>query len=414
MPDVPSPAAPTCAHPPPLPDGFTAIVGHPAFACNTLAEVVTCAAAGSAGRYRNAWRPIPAIAVSRLWPLITPRPDRDDMPAPPEGCTHVAELPGLAVADDGRWYSCRSCGGFRSKNPSLRRFVDEWKRLPPVEVRRLVPDRLIPATKPKTVPFPKPQEERERMLAEVDKLVRSIVTKAGLSAEDREDAEQAARLELWAATEQWNPARGVKWVTYAHTCITRVVNRLKSAQLSRGEVHTDEWDKFPDRANERAGGRQHDDEDEDGGETAAELFAAVQRVLAEGLLDAVTSPNTIPDEATLTARKLIESIAFDGLTVRDLAIQTGHQEKAVRVNLKNAIRTLQRRGLTQHVATDAEVQAVLVPNPVRNEQGKASKRNRRGKNAPFLADPWKPAPAVGGEGQEHSGADAPAGPQTAA
>jgi RNA polymerase sigma factor (sigma-70 family) len=414
MPDEPSPAAP-CAQMPPLPEGFNLLDGHPGIAtdgkgrflsCRKVGEVPTCP---TKNIWHGTWREFkhrslshpcknahlrtvggPPPAVPRIGPRPaggTPRKPQSEPPALLPGFNRIADHPRLAGDGDGKFFFWSS-----------RR--NEWRRMPPSEVRKRVPAHLITPTKPRKALFPKPREERERMLADVDKMVRSIVTRAELSAEDREDFAQAARLELWEATEKWNPNGAARWPTYANVCITRVVARLKSAQRSRGEVHADDWDKMPDRPAERRASDLDSDDEEAEGETAAELFTAIQRVLTDGLLDAVTA--THAGEATLSARRLVEAIAFDGLTVRDLAIQSGQPEKVVRANLKNAIRTLQRRGLTQHIMPDAKVDGVLVPNPTKNGQKKGSMRRRWQNHAP------------GGDDQEPACPVTPAGPQTAA
>lgn len=51
-------------------------------------------------------------------------------------------------------------------------------------------------------------EQREKMLASVEKLIRSEVKLAKIPDTEREDVEQELRLVLWAQSEKFDPTRG--------------------------------------------------------------------------------------------------------------------------------------------------------------------------------------------------------------
>lgn len=249
------------------------------------------------------------------------------------------------------------------------------------------------------------RDERERMLAEVKSLIWSLVRRSGLpSREDQEDAAQEMQLLVWQLTEKWDPTRGTKFSTYAHTAIARALNKLTGTVKCKVMLQMpDEWDAADESSNPAASDPPEPD-------TEGQLFDAVQRQLAGGLLDALDPrpPARVPDaelqrrrraivpremdpRAVLPQRRIAEAVGFEGLTCDDLAAQAGHPVKSVRANLKGAIRKLQRKGLTQHVATDAEVEAVLVPDPVRTEQGRACRARRRQRRCGAVNEPQEPA-----------------------
>ena len=79
-------------------------------------------------------------------------------------------------------------------------------------------------------------------------------------------------------------------------------------------------------------------------------------------------------------RRLVEQVAFEGLSPYEIATQTGVPVKAVRCNLKLAIRKLCRLGLTSHVVTDKQVAdataAQVFQDPERRETTNRINRGR--------------------------------------
>lgn len=232
--------------------------------------------------------------------------------------------------------------------------------------------------------------DRERMLLSLDKLVTKLVSGSGLPPTEWEDAEQEVKLLVWHLTENFDPGRGVKWSTYATAAAKRHLGKMFSAHRAKtdGRFEPDDWGQITDpRSQDRRG---EDDESPDDADTVGQLHTAVQRQLAGGLLGALS-----PGSA-----EIVERIALGGMTSAQLATQAGHPVQVVKVNLKNAIRKLMQKGLTQHVATDAEVEAILVPNPVAAERCRESRRRARvrangvGQEPSVPAQPTSPAEAA--------------------
>jgi RNA polymerase sigma factor (sigma-70 family) len=205
-----------------------------------------------------------------------------------------------------------------------------------------------------------PDAERGELVLSCQGMCKSIARKAlgDVPGLDIEDVEQEALLSCVMASQRWDPTRGVKFITYAHKCVAREVNKIVIAHRSRGEVQTDDWDltAVVDPASV--------DEQNDDDATGGQLHKAVQRQLATGMLDVLEprQKKASGPERALPARAIVEAVVFDAVTAEQLATQTGQAAKAVRANLKNAIRKLKTKGLIRHVATDAQVEAILAPN----------------------------------------------------
>lgn len=243
--------------------------------------------------------------------------------------------------------------------------------------------------------------EREKMLADVHKLIHNLVRKCGLpSKEDEEDAAQEMQLLVWQLTEKFDPTRGAKFSSYAHAAIARALNKMTGTVKCKVMLQMPEdWD-APDES------RSPTADEPPETDTEGQLFDAVRRQLTGGLLDALAPKSTKePYRATLSERDLVAAVAFGGMTCAGMAVQVGQEAKAVRTRLKNAIRKLKRRGLTQHAASDAEVEAVLAP-----ADGKSYATQQARKRAHQVAGEWQePACPVPAEA-----ADATAGPHIAA
>lgn len=216
--------------------------------------------------------------------------------------------------------------------------------------------------------FAPSREERERMLASIDPMIRKLVADSRCPARDREDLLQECRLCAWQAIDRFDPGRGVKFSSYAHVALKRLLTRRVSAEASRSEIVPESpgwWDQIeapPDAEDTDTG--EPPDPDSDWGE----LFTGVRRALAEGLLDQLTDG----------LRRLVERVAFDGLTAAQVAAQDGIPVKVVRTNLKAALKTLGKLGLTRHVVDDAELARVTGPADAKSAE---QQRRRREKTA---------------------------------
>ena len=204
-------------------------------------------------------------------------------------------------------------------------------------------------TQPGTL-MPFTTEEREQMLASVESMVKAAGVRLQrelrpmFANEDREDFEQDVRLALWKLTEQFDPARGTKWSSYAFPAVERLRMTAFAVAKSNPEIQPDEeafaaLAESPDR-------EEHAPRD-----TATELHDAVRRQLAAGILDQI-GPGY---------RRLIERVVFEGLTSAQIAEQDGHPVKAVKANLKAALRALCEKGLIDHAATAGQVAAATAP-----------------------------------------------------
>ncbi len=208
--------------------------------------------------------------------------------------------------------------------------------------------------------------DRETMFTSVGNLVKQLVRRSGLPPREFEDAEQEVNLVLWKYTEKFDPTRGVMFSTYAHRIVTRTLGNMASAYRSKQgsdvQAEPEFWDYYMDPASLR---------EEEADATAGQLYAAVQRQLATGLLDALNSDDAHTQRpVTLSGRTIVERVAFEGLTCQDVATQAGQEVKVVKANLKNAIRKLKRKGLLSHVATDAHVEAILAPDAMKKYRNK--------------------------------------------
>lgn len=225
--------------------------------------------------------------------------------------------------------------------------------------------------------------EREQMLLAVGKLVKSEVRRAKIPERHQEDLAQDVQLELWKASEKFDPNRGVKWSTFACSVMKRTLANWKAANNSEivagGVVSIGSSRAFDETIDFRAGAdpnaEQPDDDDEGVGDTGGGLLAnAVRRVLAKGILDKLGDGH----------RRLVEMVAFEGLDANQIALQYGWHVKVVRLNLKNALRTLCRAGLVNHVVTDQEIRNGTAPREQRTSEVK--KQARRLQQARHAAD----------------------------
>jgi RNA polymerase sigma factor (sigma-70 family) len=217
--------------------------------------------------------------------------------------------------------------------------------------------------------------EREAMLASVQKLIKAEVKRAKIPKRHQEDVEQECNLALWPLTERFDPTRGTKWSTYAVGCLRNVLkswmaqNRCEDQGavvcIGGARAFDDLWrDAEPDprTADEPLGAEDGADSD-----TVGALANAVRRKLAAGILDQLGSG----------WRRLVERVAFDGLTADQIAEQDGVPVKVVRCNLKNALRHLCKLGLTRHVVSDQEVATATAPQvPIDRQKANATVRKQ--------------------------------------
>ena len=214
------------------------------------------------------------------------------------------------------------------------------------------------------------QAEREQMLAQVQNAIGKEV-RTGIPPRHHDDVMQDVQLAVWQATERFDPARGTKWSTYAIGTIKNTVANWKKhhngedkgtvQQLNDADLERQTAPEEPDPL--AAEGDDGTDEAQLDGETMGQLATALRRGLAEGVL-AQLSPGY---------RRLVELVAFEGLTADQIAEQLGHPAKTVRANLKGAVRRLCALGAAQHVATEAELKAVVAP----REQLSAEQKERQ-------------------------------------
>lgn len=205
--------------------------------------------------------------------------------------------------------------------------------------------------------------ERAAMLAGIERLIVKLVRESGCPKQDREDLEQECRLLAWELTARFDPARGCKFSSYAATAIVRMLAHRKTAETSRGEVSLENWDVIEARPEPDPTADATDPDDDTGDEWTA-LHAAVRRALAAGVLDQLGDG----------LRRLVERVAFDGLTAAQIAEQTGHPLRVVKTNLKQALKKLAALGATQHAVGDAEMAKVAGP---QNQQTAEYNRRRR-------------------------------------
>lgn len=199
-------------------------------------------------------------------------------------------------------------------------------------------------------PAPPSQEERQRMLAGVEAIIRQHVRLArGLGRRHRQDADdlyQNAWLQLWTASERFRADGGAKWSTFAFRTLDGLRLQMHAADKPPGPIDPSAFDDFTDTTLPDPAA------DEPDSPASADLFeqlaTAVRRALADGLLDKLDAAH----------RRLVEVVAFDGLTTDQAAEQLGKSPAAVAKILRTALRTLCRGGLTSHAVPDAELAAV--------------------------------------------------------
>lgn len=183
---------------------------------------------------------------------------------------------------------------------------------------------------------PLTRAEREAMLAEADHIIKPFVLRSGVHKSQREDVMQDCRLAIWQVMDRFDPARGVAWTTFVGGVVKRTVMRsLCDPQSGGAEGSSGRPCQLYDAAAEHVPDRdtEHEiDGDEERDETAVygELSAAVRRQLAEPLLAKLTPGH----------RRLVEIVAFDGLTPDQAADQLGQPVKVVKVNLQNAVKKM--------------------------------------------------------------------------
>ena len=202
-------------------------------------------------------------------------------------------------------------------------------------------------------------EERERMLKEVEGMVKVAARKVGArverwTTEDKEDFIQDVKLMLWKCSTRYDKSRGVKWSSYAYSIIDRATKDAVARASGQLEINVDDrdWDGLARKLSVEP----DEVEPVETEETASTLVDAVHQQLIQGFLVRLGPGH----------RRLVERVLFEHLTCDQIAEQDGHPVKVVRTNLKQALRHLATRGLLSHVATDAKVAAVTAPrNPVK-------------------------------------------------
>jgi RNA polymerase sigma factor (sigma-70 family) len=217
--------------------------------------------------------------------------------------------------------------------------------------------------------------EREAMLASVQKLIRAEIARAGVPKRHREDCEQECALTLWPLTEKFDPTRGTKWSTYAVGCLRNTLKNWMAkhrcedqgtvVSIGGARAFDDLWrDVEPDS---RTNDEPPEAEDGTDSEAVGALANAVRRKLAASILDKLGAG----------WRRLVERVAFDGLSADQIAEQDGVPVKVVRCNLKNALRHLCKLGLTSHVVSDQEVAAATAPQvPIDRQKANAAVRKQ--------------------------------------
>ena len=182
------------------------------------------------------------------------------------------------------------------------------------------------------------EADRAKALASVEKMICRAVTSSGLPSQEWDDAISDVRMRLWEVSARFDPAGASKFSTWAHLACKRFVAAFRDdhfrAPLSRAASVDDLDARVPDPRS-----LIDPDDGDDLDDAAGPLAAAVRRQLFAGVL-ADLGPGH---------RRLIEMVAFDGLTVGQVADLIGQPVKSVKTNLLNAISRLAAAG---HVPAD--------------------------------------------------------------
>lgn len=186
----------------------------------------------------------------------------------------------------------------------------------------------------------------------------------GWTTEDSEDLTQDINLMLWKYSENFDPSRGVKWVSYAFPIIDRAAKNAVTSKLNRPEVQA-EFDDFDHQPSPESA------PDLDEPDTADALHGAVQHQLARGILDKIPAGY----------RRLVERVVFERLTAEQIAEQDGYPVKSVRANIKGALRWMHSHGLAAMLTADQVRHATAPARPMDNE------KNRKARKAKAAAAP---------------------------
>ena len=175
------------------------------------------------------------------------------------------------------------------------------------------------------------KSDREQMLASVEKMICKAVVNSSIPERERDDARQAARMELWKASGRFDPNGKAKWSTLAGSIIPKVLSSFRD-KLPLARPRAD----YPNELGETA--ERHTDTDEPTPEDVRDLHAAVRRTLFADALSALDSP-------TGKMRQVVEAIVVRGLTADQYALQTGQELKMVVLTLRSAIGKLAMAGV---------------------------------------------------------------------
>lgn len=180
--------------------------------------------------------------------------------------------------------------------------------------------------------IPLPPSERERLLASVDKWICRVVNGAGLPAAEVEDVIQDCRLEVWKASERFDPARGIAFTTFAGHVVRRRLAEFRRNKATHGgpaAVHPEVPESIPDPAG-------WDGNVDDGTEAAfgpedADMEARIRALAAGEWLSVLTD----------SQKRLFELVALRGLTAPQAAAQIGVKLSIVEIALRGIVKKIE-------------------------------------------------------------------------
>lgn len=189
-------------------------------------------------------------------------------------------------------------------------------------------------------------EQRLKLVNSVEGMIIRQLARSAIPPREYDDASAYCTLALWERSAGFDPVGPAKFATWAHNVIRKSILKYLDANGrhlpevgGRTNANTDPGylDLYPTSQpppDDEAADRDDNSAIRDDDEQAGDLDRAVRKKLFAETL-AVLPPSS---------RRLVEAIAFEGLTVDQVAEQRGHPYKVVNANLVNAMRTLAAAG----------------------------------------------------------------------
>lgn len=185
---------------------------------------------------------------------------------------------------------------------------------------------------------PLTRADRERMMEEAERGIKSYVMRSTVPPSRFDDVMQDCRLAVWQVVDKFDPSRGATWSTYLVSVVKRTVLRHLSDLTKKGGIGgTDLPLQFIDTVDGSAANdvtdREPAEEDDHEPDPDAPLLAlgeAVRRQLGEPLLAKLKGQ----------AREIVEAIAFERLTIPQVEARTGRSSKDIKLIIRNAVLTM--------------------------------------------------------------------------